>query len=165
MDQSEFEWVGPAGPIARAVCRPQLEWLLELLREGESAMAVVYEEDQTEEGNSYLHLLTGERLFSCLNTHPGNEVRSWELAEIEAVEVVKKRFSMAAELTLTARDASWAGRTHTLRFVRGRKDADRFAELLAELRLKSLDGFDDVPTAAPTAPTTTATDESPDGAS
>ncbi|MBB5489563.1 hypothetical protein [Nocardiopsis metallicus] len=137
MDQSGFEWIGPGGPIARAVCRPQLKWLLELLGEDESAMAVAYEEGETEEGNSYLHLLTGERFFSALNTHPGNEVRSWELAEIESVEVTRKRFALAAELTLTARETSWAGRTHTLRFSRGRKDADRFAGLLESLRSPS----------------------------
>lgn len=134
MDQLEFEWVGPAGPIARTVCRPQLEWLLELLREGERPVAAVYEEDQTEEGNSYLHLLTEERLFSTLNKHPGNEVRSWELTEIESVEVTKKRFSLSAELTVTARDTSWAGPSHTFRFSRGRDAADRFAELLESLR-------------------------------
>ena len=162
MDQFEFEWIGPGGPIARAVCRPQLEWLLELLREGESAVAVVYEEDQTEEGNSYLHLLTGERFFSALNTHPGNGVRSWELAEIGSVEVTRKRFALAAELTLTARETSWAGRTHTLRFPRGRGDADRFAGLLESLRSPSPLGSAGGPTgevADRPAP------ESPDGAS
>lgn len=138
MDQ--FEWIGPAGPVARALCRPQLQWLLELLREGESAVAASYEEGQTEEGDSYLHLLTGERFFSALNTHPGNEVRSWELAEIEAVEVTRRRFALQAELTLTARATSWAGPTRTLRFARGRGDADRFAELLEHLRHRPLGG-------------------------
>lgn len=134
MDQPEFEWIGPAGPIARTVCRPQLEWLLELLREGESPVAAVYEEDQTEEGNSYLHLLTEDRLFSTLNKHPGNEVRSWKLAEIETVKVTKKRFTLSAELTVTAPDTSWAGSSHTFRFTRGRDDADRFAALLENSR-------------------------------
>ncbi|WP_017586999.1 hypothetical protein [Nocardiopsis ganjiahuensis] len=134
MPQPEFEWIGPAGPIARAVCRPQLDWLLELLREGERPVAAAYEEDQTEEGNTYLHLLTGERLFSTLNRHPGNEVRSWELAEIEMAEVGRKRFALVAELTVTARETSWAGRSRTLRFTRGRGDAERFAELLEACR-------------------------------
>ena len=140
MPQPEFEWIGPSGPIVRAVCRPQLEWLMELLREGERPVAAAYQEDQTEEGNTYLHLLTGERLFSALNWHPGNEVRSWELAEIESVEVVRKRFALAAELTVTARETSWAGRSHTFLFSRGRGDADRFTELLETLRSPSPDG-------------------------
>ncbi|WP_017582946.1 hypothetical protein [Nocardiopsis valliformis] len=162
MDQSEFEWIGPSGPIVRAVCRPQLEWLLESLREGERPVAAAYEDPQTEEGYSYLHLLTGERLFSCLNTHPGNEVRSWELAEIEAVEVTRKRFGLgAAELTVTARETSWAGRSHTFSFARGRREADRFAGLLESLRSPSPLGSTDKPTAgiADESP------DSPDGAS
>ena len=44
MEPPEFEWIGPAGPIARAVCRPQLEWLLESLRAEERPVAAVFEE-------------------------------------------------------------------------------------------------------------------------
>lgn len=134
MDQPEFEWIGPSGLIVRAICRPQLEWLLELLREGESPVAAAYEEEPTEEARTYLHLLTGERLFSALNWHPGNEVRSWELAEVETTEIGEKRIGLGTEFTVTARDASWAGRSHTLWFSGGRDDADRFAGLLETLR-------------------------------
>ncbi|GAB3727758.1 hypothetical protein [Nocardiopsis nanhaiensis] len=131
---TSIPWIGPAGPVARAVCRPQLEWIQELLREGEYLVAAAYEEEQTEEGLSFLYLLTSERLFSALNQHPGNAVSCWELSEILEVEVAKKRFEFGAKLTVTAHDTSWAGPTHTLRFYRGHADAERFAAAVESAR-------------------------------
>lgn len=135
---SEFEWIGTSGALVRTVCRPQLEWIQELLREGEYLLAATYQDDQDEEHHSYLHLLSDERLFSAINLHPGNAVSCWELAEITDVEVTGKHFHLSGEVTITARDTAWAGPELTILFLGKHSEAERFADAVRQARA---DGF------------------------